>query len=196
MIKFLAPLFFILISTNSYGDCRDIKNPSAQPFINSPEKEVKVTDLFWQDYSQVPKDAIKAIKKLYPYPESTTYSFFDLNSDGIDEIIFKNSDYSGSGGQGFSILEKQKNKWVEIIGVSGGFIINNGHVHDGYSNKYYRLTQWHRYGAVETIQYFWAYKNNKYQIVSEQPVPTTILYSKEFQKLILDINWMCWKVWN
>lgn len=183
---------------NSYAKCRavDIPKATVRPQINGPQDEIKLTDLVWEGFNKVPKDAIQAIKKVYPYAESTEYSFFDLNRDGIDEIIFKNSDYSGSGGQGFSVLEKQKGIWREILGVSGGFIINNLSLPDGYSYKYPTLTQWHRYGAYKTIQYYWAYKNNKYQVISDQPVPVTVLYSKDFQKMILDINWMCWDFWN
>jgi hypothetical protein len=188
----------IILTSQAHSKCRADGIPvvTVRPQINGPEDEVKVTDLVWQDHTKIPKDAIREIKKFFPYSDSTSYSLFDLNNDGKDEIIFKNSDYSGSGGQGFSILEKQKGKWIEILGVSGGFIINNLHTPKGYSSKFATLTQWHRYGAYETVQYFFAYKNNKYQLVSEQPVPITVLYSQNFQKMILDINWMCWDYWN
>ena len=189
-------LFLIFISSNAFSECRDNLKVSIKPQIKKPEDEIKTSDLLWQDFSKVPKDAIKAIKKFYPYFESTSYSFFDLNNDGVDEIIFKNSDYSGSGGQGFSILEKQNGHWKEILQASGGFIINNLTTPKGYNRRYNTLTQWHRYGAHETVQYLLAYKNHKYQIVSDQPVPVTVLYSKDFQKMILDINWMCWDFWN
>ena len=200
MPKKIIVLFFLLyfpnINANTKCRAQDIPKATVRPQIKGPQDEVKLTDLVWESFSHVPKDAIQIIKKVNPYPESTEYSFFDLNRDGIDEIIFKNSDYSGSGGQGFSILEKQKSGWKEILGVSGGFIINNLSLPKGYSSKYPTLTQWHRYGAYETVQYLWAYKNNKYQVVSDQPVPVTVLYSKDFQKMILDINWMCWDYWN
>ena len=115
-IFWLIPL--LIVSSQVYPKCRadDIPKVTARPQIKGPQDEVKVSDLVWQDHTKIPKDAIAAIKKFFPYPESTSYSLFDLNYDGKDEIIFKNSDYSGSGGQGFSILENQKGKWVEIIG--------------------------------------------------------------------------------
>jgi hypothetical protein len=193
----LVMLSYCLIP-NAYSKCRADNIPKAtiRPQIQGPEDEVKLSDLVWQDHTEIPKDAIKAIKKFFPYAESTSYSFFDLNNDGIDEIIFKNSDHSGSGGRGFSILEKQNGHWKEILQASGGFIINNLTTPKGYNHRYNTLTHWHRYGANETVQYFLAYKNNKYQIVSDQPVPITVLYSKDFQKMILDINWMCWDFWN
>jgi len=198
----LKKLFFIFlylfIASDISAKCRALDMPQAtvRPQIQGPEDEVKLSDLVWQDHTEIPKDAIKAIKKFFPYAESTSYAFFDLNSDGSDEIIFKNSDHSGSGGQGFSILEKQNGRWKEILQASGGFIINNLTTPKGYNRRYNTLTHWHRYGAYETVQYLLAYKNNKYQIVSDQPVPITVLYSKDFQKMILDINWMCWDFWN
>ena len=198
----LKKLFFIFlylfIASDISAKCRALDMPQAtvRPQIQGPEDEVKLSDLVWQDHTEIPKDAIKAIKKFFPYAESTSYAFFDLNSDGIDEIIFKNSDHSGSGGQGFSILEKQNGRWKEILQASGGFIINNLTTPKGYNRRYNTLTHWHRYGAYETVQYLLAYKNNKYQIVSDQPVPITVLYSKDFQKMILDINFMCWDFWN
>jgi hypothetical protein len=194
----IVGIIYSLVAVNSYAKCRalDIPKATIRPQIQSPEDEVKLSDLVWQDHTEMPKDAIKAIKKFFPYAESTSYSFFDLNNDGVDEIIFKNSDHSGSGGQGFSILEKQNGHWKEILQTSGGFIINNLNTPNGYNHRYNTLTHWHRYGAYETVQYLLAYKNHKYQIVSEQPVPVTVLYSKDFQKMILDINWMCWDFWN
>lgn len=198
-LKLIALIIVYFCSVfNSYAKCTalDVPKSTVRPQINSPKDEIKVSDLVWENFSRVPKDAIKAIKKTNPYFESNEYAFFDLNRDGVDEIIFKNSDYTGTGGQGFSIMEKKKNGWKEILGVSGGFIINNLSIPKGFSSRYNTLTNWHRYGAYETIQYLWAYKNNKYQVVSDQPVPITVLYSKDFQKLILDINWMCWDFWN
>ena len=111
--------------SNCYAKCRavDIPKATVRPQINGPQDEIKLADLVWEGFNKVPKDAIQAIKKVYPYPEPTEYSFFDLNRDGIDEIIFKNPTYSGSGGQGFSILEKQKGIWKEILGVSGDLLL-------------------------------------------------------------------------
>ncbi len=191
-------LLHLLIVVDVSAKCRafDIPKATIRPQIQGPEDEVKLSDLVWQDHTEIPKDAIKAIKKFFPYAESTSYSLFDLNNDGIDEIIFKNSNLSGSGGQGISILEKQNGHWKEILQTSGGFIINNLTIPKSYNHRYNTLTHWHRYGAYETVQYLLAYKNNKYQIVSDQPVPITVLYSKDFQKMILDINWMCWDFWN
>jgi hypothetical protein len=187
-----------MLASQAHSKCRADSIPivTVRPQINGSQDEIKLSDLVWESFSHVPKDAINSIKKIYPNPESIEYSFFDFNRDGIDEIIFKNSTYSGSGGQGFSVLEKQKGKWREILGVSGGFIINNLSIPKGFSSRYNTLTHWHRFGAYETVQYLWAYKNNKYQVVSDQPVPVTVLNSKDFQKMILDINWMCWDHWN
>jgi hypothetical protein len=196
LIFFLFLYLFLVGNINAKCRADDIPKATSRPQINGPKDEIKLSDLVWQNYSQVPKDAIETLKKIHPDPKSTAYSFFDLNGDGIDEIILKNPNYTGSGGQGFSILEKQNGHWREILQANGGFIINNLTTPKGYNPRYNTLTHWHRYGAYETVQYLLAYKNHKYQIVSEQPVPVTVLYSKDFQKMILDINWMCWDFWN
>jgi hypothetical protein len=183
---------------NAYSKCRADNIPKAtiRPQIQGPEDEIKTTDLVWVDFSHIPNDAIKVLKNIYRYPENGEYSLLDINYDGINEIILKNNDYSGSGGRGFSILEKQNGKWHEILGVTGGFIFGSLNVPDKYDSRHFTITQWTRVGGTNTIQSLWAYKKNKYELVSDQPVPITVLYSKDFQKLLLDINWMCWDFWN
>ena len=37
---------------------------------------------------------------------------------------------------------------------------------------------------------------NEYKNYSVTPVPLNVLYSNDFQKMILDLNWMCWDTWN
>ena len=196
IITLLLLSYFLI--PNAYAKCRadGIPKATVKPKINGPEDEIKVTDLIWVDFSHVPNDAIKTIKIFYHHPESTEYSFLDLNYDGVEEIILKNNDYSGSGGQGFSILEKQKGGWREILGVTGGFIFGSLDLPIRYDSHYFTITQWTRVGGINTIQSLWAFKKNKYELVSRQPVPITVLYSKDFQKMILDLNWMCWDFWN
>jgi hypothetical protein len=91
----------------------------------------------------------------------------------------------GSGGRGFVFLEKQHGKWKVITRFTGGFILNNRWTPSTYNPKYLTMTVWSRTGAAETWQDLYAYKNNKYKVVNSQQVPLTVLYSKDFQEMLL-----------
>ena len=193
MIKLIS-VMCLFLSLNSYADCGP-KNPKAQPKIESSSDEVKASDLIWSDGKNIPKDAWKVINKIEELGTSH-YALFDLNNDGNNEILIRSSGFSGSGGAGFIFLEKQKGSWTEIASFTGGFIISEAWVPEKFNKKYLTITQWTRNGAEQTFQTVLGYKNNKYEESSNQSVPLMILYSKEMQKLLLDINWMCWKEWN
>ena len=53
---------------------------------------------------------------------------------------------------------------------------------------YYTITQWQRFGGAETWQNVFVYKDDKYVFINEQRVPLTVLYQKDFQKMLLEIN--------
>ena len=65
--------------------------------------EVKATDLDWKDGSKLPKEASKYIEK-HAQISINQFALFDLNKDGIDEIIIMSSSLGGSGGAGFMFL--------------------------------------------------------------------------------------------
>ena len=184
----------ILYSAQSFAECGPM-NPKVQPKIQSSSDEVKASDLIWSDGKNIPKDALKVINKIEELG-TAHYAMFDLNNDGNNEILIRSSGFSGSGGAGFIFLEKQKGSWTEIASFTGGFIISEAWVPEKYNQKYLTITQWMRNGAEQTFQTVLGYKNNKYEEISNQSVPLILLYSKEMQKLLLDINWMCWKEWN
>ena len=184
----------IIYSAQSFAECGPM-NPKVQPKIQSSSDEVKASDLIWSDGKNIPKDALKVINKIEELG-TAHYAMFDLNNDGNNEILIRSSGFSGSGGAGFIFLEKQKGSWTEIASFTGGFIISEAWVPEKYNQKYLTITQWMRNGAEQTFQTVLGYKNNKYEEISNQSVPLILLYSKEMQKLLLDINWMCWKEWN
>ena len=184
----------IIYSAQSFAECGP-KNPKIQPKIQSSSDEVKASDLIWSDGKNIPKDAWKVINKIEELG-TAHYALFDLNNDGNNEILIRSAGFSGSGGAGFIFLEKQKGTWTEIASFTGGFIISWAWAPEKYNKKYLTITQWTRNGAEQTFQTVLGYKNNKYEESSNQSVPLIILYSKEMQKLLLDINWMCWKEWN
>jgi hypothetical protein len=101
----------------------------------------------------------------------------------------------GSGGQGFLILENQKGKWKQIALFTGSFIMINRWLPEGYDG-YHVIVYWFRGGGADTDQVVMAYKNHEYKDYSVTPVPLNVLYSNDFQKMILDLNWMCWDYWN
>jgi len=195
--KILILLSFAIISSKyTYANCRDISHSSQQPKIVNREDEIKSTELIWRNSSEMPLDAVKTIKTKFNKIDAANFSLIDLNGDSIDELIVNSESMSGSGGRVFMFLEKQNGKWKEIALFTGGFILNNRWTPKTYNRKYLTITQWARTGASETWQDLWSYKDKKYQIVSSQPVPLAVLYSKDFQKMILDLNWMCWDRWN
>ena len=102
--------------------------------------EVKATDLAWKEGNKIPEDISLYIKNHDQIPISQ-FAHFDLNQDGIDEIIIKSSALSGSGGQGFMFLEKQNGSWNEIVNFTGGFILSRLDVPKSYNQKYYTMTQ-------------------------------------------------------
>ena len=181
-------------------DCFHIpRNSSERPVFVNREDEIKATDLVWgEDFTKLPIAAKKLIRKEVP-PGIEDYdinvAFFDLNNDGVDEVFVNNRSMGGSGGQGFLILENQKGKWKQIALFTGSFIMINRWVPEGYDG-YHVIVYWFRGGAADTDQVVMAYKNNEYKDYSVTPVPLNILYSESFQKIILDLNWMCWDTWN
>ncbi len=193
-LQFLT-LLLLLAPLHSYAECRNIKNPQVQPKIESHSDEINATELLWTDGKDIPHDAWKTIKKIEELG-TAYYSLYDLNNDGQNEILIRSIGLSGSGGATFIFLEKQKGKWKEIANFTGGFILNQAWVPEKYNKKYLTITQWTRSGAEQTFQTVLGYKNNKYEESSNQSVPLILLYSEEMQKLLLDINWMCWKEWN
>jgi hypothetical protein len=66
---------------------------------------------------------------------------------------------------------------------------------EGYDG-YHVIVYWVRGGGADTDQVVMAYKNHEYKDYSITPVPLNVLYSNDFQKMILDLNWMCWDYWN
>ena len=181
-------------------DCFHIpRNSSERPVFVNREDEIKATDLVWgEDYKKLPVAAKKLIRKEVP-PGIEDYdinvAFFDLNNDGVDEMFVNNRSMGGSGGQGFLILENQKGKWKQIALFTGSFIMINRWLPEGYDG-YHVIVYWFRGGAADTDQVVMAYKNHEYKDYSVTPVPLNVLYSNDFQRMILDLNWMCWDYWN
>lgn len=179
--------------------CFNIPSGSVRPVFVNREDEIKATDLVWgEDYKKLPVAAKKLIRKEVP-PGIEDYdinvAFFDLNNDGTDEVFIHSNNWNGSGGRSFLILEKQKDKWKQIAFFTGSFIIINRWVPKGYDG-YHVIVYWFRGGAADTDQVVMAYKNHQYKDYSVTPVPLNVLYSDSFQKMILDLNWMCWDSWN
>jgi len=196
-------IFFLIISLPAFAlsECKErLPRLSSTEFQNLETNlitmgEVKAKDLDWQNGDKIPKEISTYLTKHNPI-SINQFTFFDLNNDGRDEVIIRSVSLGGSGGEGFMFLEKKNGAWAELINFTGGFILSKLDVPKSYNQKYYTITQWRRFGNADTIQSFLAYKNHKYHFVSEQPVPLTVLYSKDFQKMLLDINWMCWATWN
>ena len=181
------------------NDCFNIPSGAERPAFVNREDEIKATDLVWrEDYKKLPVAAKKLIRKVIPSgieDYEINVAFFDLNNDGVDEVFVNNRSMGGSGGQGFLILENQKGKWKQIALFTGSFIMINRWVPEGYDG-YHVIVYWFRGGAADTDQVVMAYKNHEYRDYSVTPVPLNVLYSDNFQKLILDLNWMCWDTWN
>ena len=180
--------------------CFNIPSGSERPVFVNREDEIKATDLQWSasDFQKLPDAAKKLIRKEVPSGVSDYLihiAFFDLNNDGIDEIFVNSESLGGSGGRGFLILEKQKGKWKQIALFTGSFIMINRWLPEGYDG-YHVIVYWFRGGGADTDQVVMAYKNHEYKDYSITPVPLNVLYSNDFQKMILDLNWMCWDYWN
>ena len=182
-----------------HNACLNIPIRYERPKFVNREDEIKATDLVWsEDYTKLPVAAKKLIRKVIPSgieDYDINVSFFDLNNDGTDEIFVNNRSMGGSGGQGFLILEKQKGKWKQIALFTGSFIMINRWAPKGYESHYV-IYSWFRGGGADTDQIVMAYKNHAYREYSVTPVPLNVLYSNDFQKFILDLNWMCWDTWN
>lgn len=181
------------------NDCFHIPSGPERPVFVNREDEIKATDLVWrEDFTKLPVATKKLIRKEVP-PGVEDYeinvAFFDLNNDGTDEVFVHSNNWNGSGGRSFLILEKQKNKWKQIAFFTGSFIMINRWAPEGYESHHV-IMYWYRGGAADTDQIVLAYKNHEYKEYSITPVPLNVLYSDSFQKMILDLNWMCWDYWN
>jgi hypothetical protein len=181
------------------NDCFNISSGAERPAFVNREDEIKATDLVWrEDFTKLPIAAKKLIRKEIPSgieDYEINVAFFDLNNDGVDEVFVNNRSMGGSGGQGFLILENQKGKWKQIALFTGSFIMINRWVPEGYDG-YHVIVYWFRGGAADTDQVVMAYKNHEYKDYSVTPVTLNVLYSESFQKMILDLNCMCWDSWN
>lgn len=181
------------------NDCFHIPSGAERPVFVNREDEIKATDLVWtEEFNKLPVAAKKLIRKEVSSGVSDyliNVAFFDLNNDGVDEIFVNTESLGGSGGRGFLILEKQKGKWKQIALFTGSFIMISRWVPEGYDG-YHVIVYWFRGGAADTDQVVMAYKNHEYKDYSVTPVPLNVLYSNDFQKMILDLNWMCWDSWN
>jgi hypothetical protein len=180
--------------------CFNIPSGYERPVFVNREDEIKATDLVWSssDFQNLPVAAKKLIRKEVSSGVSDYLihiAFFDLNNDGVDEIFVNSESLGGTGGRGFLILEKQKGKWKQIAFFTGSFIMINRWLPEGYDG-YHVIVYWFRGGAADTDQVVMAYKNHEYKNYSVTPVPLNVLYSNDFQKMILDLNWMCWDTWN
>ena len=182
-----------------YNACFNMPSGSERPVFVNREDEIKATDLVWrEDFKKLPVEVKKLIRKEIPSgveDYEIHVAFFDLNNDGVDEIFVNSLSLGGSGGRGFTILEKQKGKWKQIALFTGSFIMITRWLPEGYEG-YYPIIYWFRGGAADTDQVVMAYKNHEYKDYSVTPVPLNVLYSDSFQKMILDLNWMCWDTWN
>ena len=151
-----------------------------------------------EDFKKLPAAARKLILKEVPSgvtKNDIDIAFFDLNNDGTDEVFVHSRSWDGSGGRSFMILENQKKQWKQIAFFTGSFIMINRWVPEGY-DRHRVIMYWYRGGGADTDQIVLAYKNHEYKDYSVTPVPLNVLYSDSFQKLILDLNWMCWDTWN
>ena len=181
------------------NSCFNIPSGSVRPVFVNREDEIKATDLVWkEDFTKLPAAAKKLIRKEIPLgveDYEIHVAFFDLNNDGVDEVFVNSLSLGGSGGRGFIILENQKGKWKQIALFTGSFILINRWLPEGYDG-YHVIMYWFRGGAADTDQVVMAYKNHEYKDYSITPLPLNVLYSNDFQKMILDLNWMCWDYWN
>ena len=178
-------LSLLLITTNTYADL---------------PKEIKSNELKWVPFSKqkVAKDVYRAILKKKNIEDNEIYdelvAFVDLNYDKKDEIVVKSQRLGGAFLDAYVFFENKNNKWQHILTFTGGFILNNQHpdwFNKKYSDKdkmYYTITQWQRFGGAETWQNVFVYKDDKYVFINEQRVPLTVLYQKDFQKMLLEIN--------
>jgi hypothetical protein len=181
------------------NDCFNIPSGTERPVFVNREDEIKATDLVWrEDYKKLPVAAKKLIRKEIPSgieDYEINVAFFDLNNGGTDEVFVNSNSWNGSGGRSFLILEKQSNKWKQIAFFTGSFIMINRWAPKGYESHHI-IMYWYRGGGADTDQIVLAYKNHEYKEYSITPVPLNVLYSNDFQKMILDLNWMCWDTWN
>jgi hypothetical protein len=181
------------------NSCFNIPSGSERPVFVNREDEIKATDLVWrEDFKKLPVAAKNLIRKEVPSgveDYEINVAFFDLNKDGTDEVFVHSNNWNGSGGRSFLILEKQSNKWKRIAFFTGSFIVINRWAPKGYESHHI-IMYWYRGGGADTDQIVLAYKNHEYKEYSITPVPLNVLYSDSFQKMILDLNWMCWDTWN
>lgn len=185
MKTLLLILLSLLITTNVYADL---------------PKEIKSNELKWVPFSKqkVAKDVYRAILKKENIEDNEIdgelVAFVDLNYDKKDEIVVKSQRLGGAFLDAYVFFENKNNKWQHILTFTGGFILNNQHpdwFNKKYNDKdkmYYTITQWQRFGSADTWQHVFVYKNDKYVFINSQRVPLTVLYQKDFQKMLLEIN--------
>lgn len=114
------------------------------------------------------------VKEFYD-PKLGCYALYDLDTNGVDEIFVQSG--HGSGGYNNKILENKNGKWQVVHGFTGGFILHRfqlvGNDAEKYSNKYWRITNWHRSGNDLWLMIA-AYINGEYEVVDSQPLPFAI----------------------
>ncbi|CAN4276817.1 hypothetical protein MCEMSEM29_01937 [Methylophilaceae bacterium] len=125
--------------------------------------------------SNFPLEAAKVTVSYFDYLKTGCYALYDLNANGVDEIIVQ-SGYGSSGSQ-YLFLEKQRGKWKVINGFAGGFILTSLDLRidtkEQYSNKYWYITHWWSSGS-DFVQIIDAYRDGEYKEVSSQNVPYAV----------------------
>ncbi len=157
--------------------------------------EIKSNELFSiNSKCNISDSAQKAISNKIKNTYDSQYACIDLNYDKTNEIIVKSHSQGGVFLDAYLFFENKDNLWHHILTLTGGFILNNQHPDShgkSFSKEdrmYYTITQWQRVGGEETWQSSFAYRKNKYIETSSQRVPLTVLYQKDFQKMLLEIN--------
>lgn len=139
--------------------------------------------------SNFPLEAAKVTVNYFRNLKTGCYALYDLNANGVDEIIVQSG--FGSSGKQYLFLEKQRGKWKAIDGFAGGFILTSLDlmvgVKENYSSEYWHITHWWSSGS-DFVQIIDAYKQGKYEVVSKQGVPYAVR-NLDFGKL--DINANC-----
>lgn len=153
----------LCISTTQAGKVAENVSPSSWRPWN--EVQAYAPDLIWKA-GDIPKAALAALPKWMTQrdtdgePTSSgpiAFASFDLNGDGIEELIVRSGE-PFSGGPQFAILRKSGNRWRTIGEIQGGFAISK-RSRIGWVD----IETWSRH--PETYHYLWKFSGRRYKIV-------------------------------
>ena len=130
-----------------------------EPWPGLVKRKLKFTGMNFSQFPQGMKEWTKTQDLNKDYENGGAFVCrIDLNDDGVPEIFVDNGN-GGTGGPGYSILQKAGNSYREIGALQGGLSLLQS-VHG-----YYQIQAWSRAGGGQFTRTLHRFRSGRYHLV-------------------------------